>query len=54
VRAGFLSLEAVAGVDNPDRFAKATGYEVERAVKLIYTAREAAARLAQSAGDAET
>jgi N utilization substance protein A len=53
VRAGFLTLELVATADNPDRFAKATGYEIERAVKIIYAAREAVARAAAARAEAE-
>ncbi|MEZ4470071.1 MAG: transcription termination factor NusA [bacterium] len=45
VRAGRFTLEAVAAEENPETFAKAIGVDTERAVNVIYAAREALAAL---------
>ncbi len=41
VRAGFFTLEDVAEAGDPEKFAKRTGFDVERAVKVLFAAREA-------------
>ena len=53
VRAGYITLENVAGVENPDKFAKATGQDVERAVKVIFAARAAIARAVRGSANGE-
>ncbi|MCB9544602.1 MAG: transcription termination/antitermination protein NusA [Myxococcales bacterium] len=45
VRSGRFTLEAVAAEENPETFAKAVGLDTERAVNVIYAAREAVAAL---------
>ena len=51
LRAGLLTLESVGAVEDPERFAKSVGVDVERAVSIIYAAREAlaGARAAEAA-----
>jgi N utilization substance protein A len=41
VRAGFFTLEDVAEAGDPEKFAKRTGFDVERAVKVLFAARQA-------------
>ena len=48
VRVGFPRLEDIAAVEDPERFSQVMGFDIERAVNVIFAAREAltAARVA--------
>lgn len=56
VRMGFFTLEDLVAVEDPEMLAKRASFELERAVKIIFSAREALAQeraLAEEYGNAE-